>query len=67
MLEHAKAFNGFAVPDIEEAGQFYGNVLGLNVEVLDEQSGVMTLHLADGHDTLVYRKRDHEPGHVHDS
>jgi len=61
MLAQAKAFNGFAVPDLNEARQFYGEVLGLDTEVMDEQNGLMTLHLSGGHDTLVYAKPDHEP------
>jgi catechol 2,3-dioxygenase-like lactoylglutathione lyase family enzyme len=60
MLAKAKAFNGFAVPGLAEAQRFYGEVLGLDVEVLDEQNGLMTLHLGD-HDTLVYAKPDHQP------
>jgi predicted enzyme related to lactoylglutathione lyase len=61
MLTHAKALNGFAVPDIREAQRFYGEVLGLETEIVDEQNGLMTLHLAGGHDTLVYAKPDHQP------
>jgi predicted enzyme related to lactoylglutathione lyase len=61
MLAQAEAFNGFAVPDIAEAQRFYGETLGIDTEVLDEQNGLMTLHLAGGRDTLVYRKPDHQP------
>ena len=61
MLTHAKALNGFAVPDIREAQRFYGEVLGLETEIVDEQNGLMTLHLAGGRDTLVYAKPDHQP------
>jgi len=61
MLAQSEAFSGFAVPDIAEAQRFYGETLGLDTEVLDEQNGLMTLHLAGGRDTLVYRKPDHEP------
>jgi predicted enzyme related to lactoylglutathione lyase len=61
MLAQAQAFNGFAVPDIAEAQRFYGETLGIDTEVLDEQNGLMTLHLAGGRDTLVYRKPDHQP------
>lgn len=61
MLANAKVFNGFAVPDIQAAQRFYGEVLGLDVEVLDEQNGLLTLHLPGGNDTLVYLKPDHEP------
>ena len=33
MLAESKAFSGFAVPDIEEARRFYGDTLGLKVEL----------------------------------
>ena len=45
MLADSKAFNGFAVPDIEEARRFYGDTLGLKVEQT-EGPGLLTLHLA---------------------
>lgn len=54
MLADSKAFSGFAVDDLEKARQFYGETLGLNVEVLDEEHGLLTLHLAGDRDTLVY-------------
>src|SRR4051794_29639229 len=59
-LANAKALNGFAVPDLAEAQRFYGEVLGLETELMDEQNGLMALHLGD-HDTLVYAKPDHQP------
>jgi catechol 2,3-dioxygenase-like lactoylglutathione lyase family enzyme len=31
MLADSKAFSGFAVPDVAEARQFYGETLGLRV------------------------------------
>jgi catechol 2,3-dioxygenase-like lactoylglutathione lyase family enzyme len=58
MLTHNKAFSGFAVPDIEQAREFYGSTLGLETSV---ENGLLTLHLAEGRDTLVYPKPDHEP------
>src|SRR3954447_23302035 len=61
MLTDASAFNGFAVPDIAEAQRFYGEVLGLETEVMDEQHGLMALHHPGGRDTLVYAKPDHQP------
>lgn len=61
MLANAKAFSGFAVPDVQKAQQFYGETLGLKTTVLDEANGLLTLHLAGDRDTLVYRKPDHTP------
>jgi catechol 2,3-dioxygenase-like lactoylglutathione lyase family enzyme len=54
-----KAFSGFAVPDVEQARQFYGDTLGIKVT---EEYGLLTLHLNDGdRPTLIYPKPDHEP------
>jgi catechol 2,3-dioxygenase-like lactoylglutathione lyase family enzyme len=61
MFANTKSFSGFAVDDLKRAGEFYGETLGLNTSVLDQQNGLMTLHLAGGRDTLVYEKADHTP------
>jgi catechol 2,3-dioxygenase-like lactoylglutathione lyase family enzyme len=53
-----KAFSGFAVDDLHQARQFYGETLGLNTS---EANGLMSLHLAGGRDTVVYPKPDHTP------
>jgi catechol 2,3-dioxygenase-like lactoylglutathione lyase family enzyme len=58
MFKDTKAFSGFAVDDLEAAKRFYGEVLGLDVE---EEYGLLNLHLAGGRDTLVYPKPDHSP------
>jgi catechol 2,3-dioxygenase-like lactoylglutathione lyase family enzyme len=60
MLADSKAFSGFAVPDIEEARRFYGETLGLNVELM-EGPGLLTLHLAGDRPVLIYPKPDFEP------
>lgn len=60
MLADAKVTSGFAVPDTDEAKRFYGETLGLDVAVLDEENGVMALKLTGG-DVLVYRKPDFAP------
>ena len=61
MLKDSHAYSGFAVEDIAEAQRFYGETLGLETEVLDEENGLLTLHLAGGRDTLIYRKPDFTP------
>ena len=61
MLADSKAFSGFAVDDLGKARQFYGETLGLNVEVLDEEHGLLTLHLAGDRDTLVYLSPEMTP------
>ena len=60
MLGSSKAFSGFAVDDIPRAKRFYGETLG--VKVSDGEMGMLTLHLAEGTDVMVYPKGDaHEP------
>jgi catechol 2,3-dioxygenase-like lactoylglutathione lyase family enzyme len=61
MLGNAKAFSGFAVDDTDRARAFYADTLGVNVEVLDAENGLISLHHPDDRDTLVYRKDDHVP------
>ncbi len=59
MFANTKAFSGFAVPDVKKAREFYERTLGLRVS--EPAPGLLTLHLAEGRDTLVYAKPDHEP------
>jgi catechol 2,3-dioxygenase-like lactoylglutathione lyase family enzyme len=61
MLEESRAYSGFAVDDVDAARRFYGETLGLRTSVLSEEVGLLSLHLAGGRDTLVYRKPDFEP------
>jgi predicted enzyme related to lactoylglutathione lyase len=61
MFADTKAYSGFAVDDFGKAREFYGETLGLKTTVMDEEHGLMTLHLPEGRDTLVYRKPDFEP------
>lgn len=61
MLGNAKATSGFAVDDLDAAKRFYGETLGLDVSVLDEENGLLSLGLAGGRSTLVYRKPDFAP------
>jgi catechol 2,3-dioxygenase-like lactoylglutathione lyase family enzyme len=59
VFAETNAFSGFAVPDIEQAKQFYGDTLGIKVT---EENGLLTLHLNDGErPTLIYPKPDHTP------
>jgi catechol 2,3-dioxygenase-like lactoylglutathione lyase family enzyme len=58
MLGNSNAFNGFAVPDIEEARRFYGETLGIETS---EENGLLTLHLAGDRPTMIYLKPDFEP------
>ena len=61
MFANTKAYSGFAVDDIQKAREFYGETLGLNTSVLDEEHGLISLHLAGDRDTLVYQKPDFVP------
>ncbi|WP_370616855.1 VOC family protein [Mumia sp. Pv 4-285] len=56
MLGDTPAFSGFSVDDTTTAKAFYADTLGLDV---DEENGMLTLHLAGGRDTLVYPKGEH--------
>jgi catechol 2,3-dioxygenase-like lactoylglutathione lyase family enzyme len=61
MFANTKAYSGFAVDDIQKAREFYGETLGVETSVLDEENGLLSLHLAGDRDTLVYRKPDFTP------
>lgn len=61
MLKDSKAFSGFAVDDLEAARRFYEETLEQRVEVLDEEHGVMTMHLATDRPTLIYRSPGFAP------
>jgi catechol 2,3-dioxygenase-like lactoylglutathione lyase family enzyme len=61
MLANSEAFSGFAVPDLKQAKQFYGETLGLKVTDLDEDV-LLQLELAGDRNVLLYVKPDHAPG-----
>jgi predicted enzyme related to lactoylglutathione lyase len=61
MFENTKAYNGFAVDDIQTAREFYAETLGLKASILDEENGLMSLDLNGDPDTLVYQKPDFTP------
>ena len=61
MFANTKAYSSFAVDDVQKARRFYGDVLGLDVSVLDEEHGLLSIRLAGDRDTLVYQKPDFTP------
>jgi catechol 2,3-dioxygenase-like lactoylglutathione lyase family enzyme len=61
MFADTKAYSGFAVDDLQQARAFYGDTLGLKNTVLDEENGLMMLHLAGNRDTLVYQRPGFTP------
>jgi predicted enzyme related to lactoylglutathione lyase len=61
MLTDSKAFSGFAVDDLVAAKTFYGETLELRTQVLDEEGGLMVIHLGGDRDVFIYAKPDHAP------
>jgi predicted enzyme related to lactoylglutathione lyase len=59
VLTTRRVFSGFSVDDIVAARDFYSGQLG--VEVQDMDNGLLTLHLADDYEVIVYPKPDHTP------
>jgi catechol 2,3-dioxygenase-like lactoylglutathione lyase family enzyme len=58
MLTHSKAFSGFSVDDIQQAKEFYGKTLGLDVS---EQNGLLRMRLGSGSEVMIYPKAGHTP------
>lgn len=58
MFGKTKAFSGFSVDDIPEARKFYEETLGLDVS---EEYGMLTLHIHEGGDIMIYPRDDHSP------
>jgi catechol 2,3-dioxygenase-like lactoylglutathione lyase family enzyme len=58
-VTYRHGFSGFAVPDIDAAGAFYRNVLGLDAG--PAEMGTLRLTLPGGTDVFVYPKEDHQP------
>ena len=62
MLDASKAYSGFAVTDAEQAKQFYGDVLGLEIGDLDVGAPAPLLEIRLGdRQVLIYPKPDLEP------
>lgn len=61
MLANSEAFSGFAVDDLQAAQRFYGETLGLNVEVLDAENGLLSLHHPGDRTTLAYLSPEMTP------
>ena len=57
MFTHTKAFSGFSVDNLENAKKFYSEILGL--EVVENQMGLLELHIAGGTRVLIYPKPNH--------
>ncbi len=59
MLSYTRAFSGFSVNDIPAARDFYGGVLGIEVQEMD--NGLLRLAPAGGGEAIAYPKPDHHP------
>jgi catechol 2,3-dioxygenase-like lactoylglutathione lyase family enzyme len=55
MLESSKAYSGIGVRDVEAAQRFYGETLEQRVELIEEEAGLLMMHLAGERPTLLYR------------
>ena len=60
MFAETKAFSGFAVEDLDEAQEFYGETLGIETTELAEGM-LLQLDLAGDRPTLIYAKPDFAP------
>lgn len=58
MFAATRPFSGFSVDDVPAARRFYAETLGLEVS---EEQGMLTLHITDDTDVLVYPKPNHVP------
>jgi len=61
MLSDAEGFNSFAVDDLTQAQQFYGEALGLKVETFEEGVPLLSLDLPGSGTTMIYEKADNQP------
>lgn len=58
MLRDSKAFSGFSVDSLTKAKQFYGELLGLEVQ---EDGMGLQLNLGSGTTVFIYEKEGHTP------
>ena len=58
MFKDAKAFSGFSVKDLQQAKDFYSQILGLDVS---ESPEGLELHIAGGTRIFIYPKPNHTP------
>jgi predicted enzyme related to lactoylglutathione lyase len=61
MFKDTKAFSGFSVDDLQQAKDFYAQVLGLNLTESTDMPGLLTLHISGGTNIIVYVKPNHVP------
>ena len=59
MFSYSKVFGSFSVQNLEKAKNFYKDILEL--KVIENDMGLLELHLKDGNVFLIYPKPDHQP------
>jgi len=59
MLNYLKTFSSFSSNDLQQAKDFYQGKLGIDVS--ENEMGILTLHLGQGHEVIIYPKINHEP------
>lgn len=60
MLKNSHAFSSFSVDDLDKAKDFYGNVLGLEVKLIDD-IGILNVKFSGGMKLMIYPKEVHKP------
>ena len=58
MFKNTKAFSSFSTADIQEAKEFYRDILGLSIS---ERMGNLVLHIGTEGEVIVYPKKNHTP------
>jgi catechol 2,3-dioxygenase-like lactoylglutathione lyase family enzyme len=58
MFRNTRAFSSFSVNDLARAKDFYGKVLGLDIE---DREHYLDVTLEDGARIMVYSKPNHQP------
>lgn len=61
MFANTKPYSGFSVDDTAKAKEFYTKTLGLEVSEIPGMQGLLSLHIPESRDILVYTKPDHTP------
>ena len=61
MFADTRAFNSFAVDDLQKAREFYADTLGVRAAEVIEGMPLLELHLAGDRMTMVYEKPDFAP------
>jgi len=64
MFKNTKTFSSFSVDDSQKAQEFYGETLGMDIDLVEgmEDFGMLELHIADSSSNImIYPKPNHEP------